>query len=214
MLYISLPIIVEGKYDRERVLSVAKATVITTEGFGIFKKDEKAALIRRLAAGGGVIVLTDSDGAGLVIRNYIHGILPPHLVFDIYTPEIKGKEKRKAAPSKEGLLGVEGMDREWLCKALEPFSGGAPRPVPMVTKTDFYLMGLSGGKDSSEKRKVLARLLGLPVNLSCSALIEAINLTVTRDEYEKATEKLKAEAENKRDTSDNYVTTIKIEWEE
>lgn len=196
MLYISLPIIVEGKYDRERVLSVAKATVITTEGFGIFKKDEKAALIRRLAAGGGVIVLTDSDGAGLVIRNYIHGILPPHLVFDIYTPEIKGKEKRKAAPSKEGLLGVEGMDREWLCKALEPFSGGAPRPVPMVTKTDFYLMGLSGGKDSSEKRKVLARLLGLPVNLSCSALIEAINLTVTRDEYEKATEKLKAEAEN------------------
>ena len=94
MLYISLPIIVEGKYDRERVLSVAKATVITTEGFGIFKKDEKAALIRRLAAGGGVIVLTDSDGAGLVIRNYIHGILPPHLVFDIYTPEIKGKEKR------------------------------------------------------------------------------------------------------------------------
>ena len=175
MLYISLPIIVEGKYDRERVLSVAKATVITTEGFGIFKKDEKAALIRRLAAGGGVIVLTDSDGAGLVIRNYIHGILPPHLVFDIYTPEIKGKEKRKAAPSKEGL----------------------PRPVPMVTKTDFYLMGLSGGKDSSEKRKVLARLLGLPVNLSCSALIEAINLTVTRDEYEKATEKLKAEAENK-----------------
>ena len=197
MLYISLPIIVEGKYDRERVLSVAKATVITTEGFGIFEKDEKAALIRRLAAGGGVIVLTDSDGAGLVIRNYIHGILPPHLVFDIYTPEIKGKEKRKAAPSKEGLLGVEGMDREWLCKALEPFSGGAPRPVPMVTKTDFYLMGLSGGKDSSEKRKVLARLLGLPVNLSCSALIEAINLTVTRDEYEKATEKLKAEAENK-----------------
>ena len=197
MLYISLPIIVEGKYDRERVLSVAMATVITTEGFGIFKKDEKAALIRRLAAGGGVIVLTDSDGAGLVIRNYIHGILPPHLVFDIYTPEIKGKEKRKAAPSKEGLLGVEGMDREWLCKALEPFSGGAPRPVPMVTKTDFYLMGLSGGKDSSEKRKVLARLLGLPVNLSCSALIEAINLTVTRDEYEKATEKLKAEAENK-----------------
>ena len=188
MLYISLPIIVEGKYDRERVLSVAKATVITTEGFGIFKKDEKAALIRRLAAGGGVIVLTDSDGAGLVIRNYIHGILPPHLVFDIYTPEIKGKE---------GLLGVEGMDREWLCKALEPFSGGAPRPVPMVTKTDFYLMGLSGGKDSSEKRKVLARLLGLPVNLSCSALIEAINLTVTCDEYEKATEKLKAEAENK-----------------
>ena len=94
MLEISIPIIVEGKYDRERVLSVAKATVITTDGFGIFKKDEKAALIRRLAAAGGVIVLTDSDGAGLVIRNYIHGILPPDKIFDIYTPEVRGKEKR------------------------------------------------------------------------------------------------------------------------
>ena len=193
MLEISLPIIVEGKYDRERVLSVARATVITTDGFGIFKKDEKAALIRRLAAAGGVIVLTDSDGAGLVIRNYIHGILPPDKIFDIYTPEVKGKEKRKAEPSKAGLLGVEGMDRGWLENALSPFAGGISRREPKVTKTDFYLLGLSGGDGSSEKRKKLAGLLDLPCNLSSNSLINAINLAVSEKEYLSAIEKLKTE---------------------
>ncbi len=193
MLEISLPIIVEGKYDRERVLSVARATVITTDGFGIFKKDEKAALIRRLAAAGGVIVLTDSDGAGLVIRNYIHGILPPDKIFDIYTPEVKGKEKRKAEPSKAGLLGVEGMDRGWLENALSPFAGGISRREPKVTKTDFYLLGLSGGDGSSEKRKKLAQLLDLPCNLSSNSLINAINLAVSEKEYLSAIEKLKTE---------------------
>lgn len=193
MLEISLPIIVEGKYDREHVLSVAKATVITTDGFGIFKKDEKAALIRRLAAAGGVIVLTDSDGAGLVIRNYIHGILPPDKIFDIYTPEVRGKEKRKAEPSKAGLLGVEGMDRGWLENALSPFAGGISRCEPKVTKTDFYLLGLSGGDSSSEKRKKLARLLDLPCNLSSNSLINAINLAVSEKEYLSAIEKLKTE---------------------
>ena len=193
MLEISLPIIVEGKYDRERVLSVARATVITTDGFGIFKKDEKAALIRRLAAAGGGIVLTDSDGAGLVIRNYIHGILPPDKIFDIYTPEVKGKEKRKAEPSKAGLLGVEGMDRGWLENALSPFAGGISRREPKVTKTDFYLLGLSGGDGSSEKRKKLAQLLDLPCNLSSNSLINAINLAVSEKEYLSAIEKLKTE---------------------
>lgn len=193
MLEISIPIIVEGKYDRERVLSVAKATVITTDGFGIFKKDEKAALIRRLAAAGGVIVLTDSDGAGLVIRNYIHGILPPDKIFDIYTPEVRGKEKRKAEPSKEGILGVEGMSRDWLENALSPFAGGMSRQAPKVTKTDFFFLGLSGGDGSSEKRKKLARLLDLPCNLSSNALINAINLAVSEEEYFSAIEKLKTE---------------------
>ena len=193
MLEISLPIIVEGKYDRERVLSVAKATVITTDGFGVFKKDEKAALIRRLAAAGGVIVLTDSDGAGLVIRNYIHGILPPDKIFDIYTPEVRGKEKRKAEPSKAGLLGVEGIDRGWLEIALSPFAGGISRCEPKVTKTDFYLLGLSGGDGSSEKRKKLARFLDLPCNLSSNSLINAINLAVSEKEYLSAIEKLKTE---------------------
>lgn len=193
MLEISIPIIVEGKYDRERVLSVAKATVITTDGFGIFKKDEKAALIRRLAAAGGVIVLTDSDGAGLVIRNYIHGILPPDKIFDIYTPEVRGKEKRKAEPSKEGLLGVEGMSRDWLENVLSPFAGGMSRQEPKVTKTDFFFLGLSGGDGSSEKRKKLAQLLDLPCNLSSNALINAINLAVSEEEYFSAIEKLKTE---------------------
>lgn len=193
MLEISLPIIVEGKYDRERVLSVARATVITTDGFGIFRKDEKAALIRRLAEAGGVIVLTDSDGAGLVIRNYIHGILPLDKIFDIYTPEVRGKEKRKAEPSKAGLLGVEGMDRSWLENALLPFSGTVVRRAPTVTKTDFYLLGLSGGEGSSEKRKRLAALLSLPTNLSANALINAINIAVSEEEYLSAAEKLKTE---------------------
>lgn len=193
MLEISLPIIVEGKYDRERVLSVARATVVTTDGFGIFRKDEKAALIRRLAEAGGVIVLTDSDGAGLVIRNYIHGILPPDKVFDIYTPEVKGKEKRKAEPSKAGLLGVEGMDRGWLENALLPFSGTVVRRAPTVTKTDFYLLGLSGGDESAEKRKRLATLLSLPTNLSSNALINAINIAVSEEEYLSAVEKIKTE---------------------
>lgn len=193
MLEISLPIIVEGKYDRERVLSVARATVVTTDGFGIFRKDEKAALIRRLAEAGGVIVLTDSDGAGLVIRNYIHGILPPDKVFDIYTPEVKGKEKRKAEPSKAGLLGVEGMDRGWLENALLPFSGTVVRRAPTVTKTDFYLLGLSGGEESAEKRKRLATLLSLPTNLSANALINAINIAVSEEEYLSAVEKIKTE---------------------
>lgn len=193
MLEISLPIIVEGKYDRERVLSVARATVVTTDGFGIFRKDEKAALIRRLAEAGGVIVLTDSDGAGLVIRNYIHGILPPDKIFDIYTPEVKGKEKRKAEPSKAGLLGVEGMDRGWLENALLPFSGTVVRRAPTVTKTDFYLLGLSGGEESAEKRKRLAALLSLPTNLSANALINAINIAVSEEEYLSAVEKIKTE---------------------
>ena len=193
MLEISLPIIVEGKYDRERVLSVARATVIPPDGFGIFRKDEKAALIRRLAEAGGGIVLTDSDGAGRVIRNYSHGILPPDKIFDIYTPEVRGKEKRKAEPSKAGLRGVEGRDRSWLENALLPFSGTVVRRAPTVTKTDFYLLGLSGGEGSSEKRKRLAALLSLPTNLSANALINAINIAVSEEEYLSAVEKLKTE---------------------
>ena len=138
-------------------------------------------------------MLTDSDGAGLVIRNYIHGILPPDKIFDIYTPEVRGKEKRKAEPSKEGLLGVEGMSRDWLENALSPFAGGMSRQAPKVTKTDFFFLGLSGGDGSSEKRKKLARLLDLPCNLSSNALINAINLAVSEEEYFSAIEKLKTE---------------------
>ena len=190
MLEIPIPIIVEGKYDREKILSVAVATVITTDGFGIFKRDETRLLIRRLGEKHGVIVMTDSDGAGLVIRNHVHAVLPKEKIFDIYTPEIAGKERRKTVPSKAGILGVEGMDKDWLISALAPFASGKPEKLSELTKTDFYLLGLSGGKDSAQKRAELAKSLSLPQNLSCSALINAINLTVTKEEFSAAIEKL------------------------
>ncbi|MBR7082616.1 MAG: DUF4093 domain-containing protein, partial [Clostridia bacterium] len=177
MLKISKPIIVEGKYDRARVLSVAEATVISTDGFGIFKKSETAALIKKLAERRGIIVLTDSDGAGLVIRNYIKNITRGADMINVYVPQIKGKEKRKKTPSKEGYLGVEGMEREIVEKALAPFDdGGDGAPKMSLTKADFYALGLSGKDSSAERRRALARVLGLPQNISASALIEAINL--------------------------------------
>lgn len=190
MLNIPIPIIVEGKYDREKILSVADAVVITTDGFGIFNKKEKLQLIRRLGEKHGVIVITDSDGAGLVIRNHVHAVLPKDKIFDIYTPEIKGKEKRKESPSKAGLLGVEGMSKEWVISALTPFAKGKAEKMSSVTKTDFYLLGLSGGDESAKKRAALAEKLSLPSNLSCSALIEAINLTVSEEELRQALKKI------------------------
>ena len=184
MLDIKMPVIVEGKYDRLRVLSVADATVISTDGFGIFKKSETAALIKKLAARRGIIVLTDSDGAGLVIRNYIKNITGGADVTNVYVPQIKGKERRKKSPSKEGYLGVEGMEREVIEKALEPLDdGGDGAPKMALTKADFYALGLSGKDNSAERRRALSSRLGLPQNISASALIEAINLTATEDEF-------------------------------
>ncbi|MGN1095191.1 MAG: toprim domain-containing protein [Eubacteriales bacterium] len=196
MLKISRPIIVEGKYDRLKVLSVAEAKVITTDGFGIFSKTEKAAFLHRLAEKNGVIVITDSDGAGLVIRNHLKNILPPDKIINIYTPEIPGKEKRKKVFSKAGLLGLEGMSAEWLTKALAPFSDDAESVLPhgenelSLTKADFYALGFSGTEGSAEKRKRLAQELSLPTIISCDALIYAINTLVPRDEFYKAAQSI------------------------
>ena len=185
MLEISRPIIVEGKYDKIKLSRIVNAHIVTTDGFGIFSKSEKTLLIRRLAADHGVIVLTDSDGAGLVIRNYLRNILPADKIVHIYTPQIKGKEKRKTAPSKAGFLGVEGMDLAWLEEALAPFADGGAKPRMALTKADFYALGLSGGEGSEAKRKELARALHLPDNLSANALLEAINLLVTEEEFKR-----------------------------
>jgi ribonuclease M5 len=190
MLEISKPIIVEGKYDKIKLSRVVKAHIVTTDGFGIFSKTEKTALIRRLAEANGVIVITDSDGAGLIIRNYIRNILPQSKVTHIYTPQIKGKEKRKAEPSKEGFLGVEGMELEWLEKTLAPFADGGVKPRMQLTKADMYALGLSGGPNSERRRRELSRLLQLPDNLSANALLEAICLLVTQEEFDRATEAL------------------------
>ncbi len=183
MLEISRPIIVEGKYDKIKLSRIVNAHIVTTDGFGIFSKSEKTLLIRRLAADQGVIVLTDSDGAGLVIRNYLKNILPADKIIHIYTPQIKGKEKRKTTPSKAGFLGVEGMDIAWLEEALAPFADGGAKPRMSLTKADFYALGLSGREDSASLRKELAHALNLPDNLSANALLEAINLLVTEEEF-------------------------------
>lgn len=196
MLEISRPIIVEGKYDKIKLSRIVRANIITTDGFGIFSKDQKAALIRRLAEDNGVIVLTDSDGAGLVIRNYLRNLLPSEKIIHLYTPKIKGKEKRKNKPSKEGLLGVEGMELAWLEQALAPFSDGGAKPRMKLTKADFYALGLSGVPNSEIRRKQIANLLNLPDNLSANALLEAICLLISEDEFERAVAMVCAE-ENK-----------------
>lgn len=185
-LKIGMPVIVEGKYDRLRVLSVADATVIATDGFGIFKKSETKTLIKKLSGQCGIIVLTDSDSAGNMIRAYVKNIAAGAEIYNVYVPQIKGKERRKRAPSKEGFLGVEGMDGETIISALKPFSNGGAVPKMTLKKADFYALGLSGKDDSSKKRDDLASLLGLPRGLSASALIEAINLTVSKEEFDAA----------------------------
>ncbi len=192
MLELSRPVIVEGKYDKIKLSAVIKAQIITTDGFGIFSKEEKKLLIRRLAAENGVIVLTDSDGAGRIIRNHLKNILPADKIIHIYTPQIKGKEKRKDAPSKEGFLGVEGMTPEWIEQALSPFADGAPKQKMALTKADLYALSLSGREDSAARRTALAGALSLPASLSANALLEAVNLLVTKEEFEAALQKINA----------------------
>ncbi len=186
MLKLDRPVIVEGKFDKLRLASVIDTTIITTNGFRIFNDREKRALIRRLAEKNGIIVLTDADGAGMVIRNLLRGCVPKEKVTHLYIPAIKGKERRKAAPSKEGYLGVEGIDLTTLEALFAPFAVGAEAQVQQrsVTKADFYAAGLSGGTGSAEKRDQLAALLDLPPHMSANALLEAINLLCAKDAYE------------------------------
>lgn len=186
MLEISRPIIVEGKYDKIKLNSLVKANIITTDGFGIFNAKEKAKLIRRLAAERGIIVITDSDGAGLVIRNFLRNLVPKDKITHIYIPQIKGKERRKDAPSKEGFLGVEGMEADFLRKALAPFADGELKPRMKMTKADLYTLGLSGREDSAILREKLAKALDLPQNLSANALLEAICMLISEEEFQNA----------------------------
>lgn len=179
-------IVVEGKYDKNALAQVVDATIVTTEGFGLFRDGEKAALLRRLARERGVIVLTDSDGAGLVIRNHLKGILPPERVKMAYVPELPGKERRKREPGKEGKLGVEGMSPEVLRQALER-AGATPAPntPPAFTKTTLYRLGLSGVPEAKERRQALQRALDLPANLSANALLDVLNALTTPGEVAK-----------------------------
>ena len=190
---ISLPIIVEGRYDKSTLSSIIDAKIITTGGFSLFNSSEKKALIKKLAEKKGIILLTDSDAGGRQIRSFLMGFLPSDKIFNLYIPEVEGKEKRKKTASKEGLLGVEGMTRETLEKLLKPFACKDPceekhdiEDRKTITKLDFFSDGLSGGENSQKQREILAKRLDLPKNMSAKAMIDAINLLYSYDEYKAA----------------------------
>ncbi len=186
-LQIPYPIIVEGRYDKLRLESVMTGQILTTDGFGLFNKQEKTMLFRALAQKTPLIVLTDSDGAGKLIRSHLSGILPPDRVIHLYTPRVEGTEKRKSAPSAEGVLGVEGMEQTLLYELLAPYAGqnGAEwcKSTSPITKTDLYTCGLTGRENSREKRDALGARLGLPPNMTPNAFLAALNVLVTREEF-------------------------------
>ena len=179
-------IVVEGKYDLNAIKQIVDGIVLTTDGFGVFHNQEKLQLIRRMADSRGVIVLTDSDGSGFVIRNYLKGCLPKERVKHAYIPDIYGKEKRKKVSSKEGKLGVEGMSPAVLKASLERAGAtvnGVCSDTRKVTKADLYLLGLSGTKNSASNRKLLLSGLELPERLSSNALLDVVNALFGYDEF-------------------------------
>ena len=189
MLNISMPIIVEGKYDKDKLLKIANAFVIQTNGFSIFTDKQLQVFIKKIS-NDGIIVLTDSDNAGLNIRNKINSFISKDKIYNLYIPQIEGKEKRKVAPSKEGLLGVEGVSTDILIKLLKPFDSSIPKLNQNLTKTDFYNLGLAGKNNSLKKRKELCAILSLPTNLSSNALLKAINLLISKEDFELALQKV------------------------
>lgn len=201
-IHVDRPVIVEGKYDKAKLRLIMAGTVITTEGFGIFTRGEKLALIRRLAKERGIILLTDSDGAGGVIRSYITSAVPKGSVTQIYIPKIKGKERRKRTASKEGTLGVEGIDAERLRELLLPFSReggdvGAGRAAGEdITKADLYAYGMSGADGAAERRDRFGETVGLPSGMTPNAFLAAINVLLDKNGFRSAAETLFAEAEN------------------
>lgn len=193
LISIKQAIIVEGRYDKIRLNSLIDGLILETNGFRIFKDREKLALIRIMARRRGIVILTDSDSAGFRIRGYIRSAIPAEdqgKIYQAYIPEILGKEKRKAQPSKAGTLGVEGMPSQILLNALSragiPLSDGEGevRKQPPITKTDFFRDGLTGGADSGAKRRAVMSRLNLPPYLSANALLEILNASMTRREYE------------------------------
>lgn len=185
MIRVSQAIIVEGAYDKNTLSQLVDAPIFTTDGFGVFSDEKKLAFFRKVAEKRGVIILTDPDGAGFLIRNYLKGALPKGRVWHAYVPDIAGKERRKKTAGKEGKLGVEGMRPETLLKALEA-SGALSEAAPVrepVTHTDFFELGLSGTAGSREKRQRLLKALELPSHMSANALLDAVNLLYSREEF-------------------------------
>ena len=187
MISVREVIVVEGRYDVNTISQIVDATIVETGGFALFKDKDKQEMLRSLARRRGIIILTDSDGAGFVIRNFIKGIVEPQYIKNAYIPDIEGKERRKAAPSKEGKLGVEGMSPEVIVAALQAAGAtiddneSAP-PYEGITKAELYALGLVGGEGSAQKRKILQRSLGLPEHMSANALVKVLNIVSSRDE--------------------------------
>ena len=186
---ITMPILVEGKYDKNTLSQYFEADIFYFGGFSVFNAKEKQAMIRKIAKNG-IIILCDSDGAGKQLRSFLSGILPKDKVYNAYVPKIEGKEKRKTKASKAGLLGVEGMGRDELTKALSPFIDGGGREKfshlkneKKITKVDLYLDGLSGTDGAGEKRAELLNSLGLPDDMTANAMLAALNIIVSYDEY-------------------------------
>ena len=189
MISVKEVIVVEGRYDKNTLSQVVDATIVETSGFGIFKDRENQQMLRSLARRRGLIILTDSDGAGFVIRGFLNGIIDPKYIKNAYIPDIGGREKRKSSPSAEGKLGVEGMRPEVLISALEragatinrresAFYGGG------ISKADLYRLGLSGGDGSRQKRLLLQKRLELPERLSANSLLKVLNVITTLPELE------------------------------
>ena len=192
-------IVVEGRYDKNTLSQVVDAVIVETGGFSVFHNKEKIDYLRHLARERGLILMTDPDGAGFVIRNYLKGSIPPEQIKQAYVPDIRGKERRKQRPGKEGKLGVEGMRPEVLLEALRragaTFEGeDAPPPGARITKADLYAAGLTRadlldrgliGPGSAEKRAALLKTLRLPEHLSTAALLQTLNLLMSREEFEK-----------------------------
>ena len=197
MLKIKEAIVVEGRYDKNTLAQLVDGLILTTSGFGIFKDRAQLELLRRVAARQGVVVLTDSDGAGFVIRNYLKGVLPPEQVKHAYIPDIRGKERRKAAPGREGKLGVEGMRPQVLEAALrqagvtflEDTAQAAQNRSP-IAKGDLFALGLSGGAGASLRRKRLLEHLQLPEHMSANALLEMLNALFSLEQLRETVKKI------------------------
>lgn len=195
-------VIVEGKYDKIKLISVLDAVIIETDGFGIFNDKEKQRLIRRLAETKGLLILTDSDSAGFKIRSFIGGMVPKEQIINAYIPDIFGKEKRKTEPSKEGKLGVEGVSPEVIMQALKKAGVFCEKTADnerrLITKLDLYEDGFSGKDDSAAMRKAFLKQLDLPERMSSNSLVQILNTFLTYEDYKKETEIFKQSYDNQK----------------
>lgn len=197
MIKIKEAVVVEGKYDKIKLSNIIDGLIITTNGFGIFNDKEKQYLIRRIAESRGIVVLTDSDSAGFVIRNFLKGAVPKDKIKHAYIPDIFGKERRKDKPSKEGKLGVEGVPERVILNALKNCGAICESTAAMpaksggeITKTDFFIYGLTGGENSSKRREMLKKALNLPENMTSNSILQIVNCLMTRDEFISLCERL------------------------